>query len=129
MRVVLVMAAMALVAGCGGASADDAGTPGPTSGSATLAGLCPQVHLAIDDLVVSNPTVQKAFVAELERISAAGTGEAQAAIAPLLTAGRALEDAGTGPGYNTALRGIYPAQVAVNAECVKAGSPILHDGH
>lgn len=129
MRVQLVAAALFLVAGCGGSSSGATGTTAPTSGTATLAGLCPLVHLAVDSLVVSNPAAQQAFVTELERISAAGTSESQAAIAPLLQAGRTLEHAGLGPGYDAALRGVYPAQVAVDAECVKVGSPLLHGRH
>lgn len=127
MRIVLVVV-LALVAGCGASSADDPGTSGPEFGSVPLAGLCPQVHRAIDSLVVSNPEAQKQFVAELERIASAGTRESRAALDPLLAAGRVLVDAGTGPDYGTALRGIYPAQVAVDGACVRAGSPILHEG-
>ena len=127
MRVVLVVV-LALVAGCGGSSSDDPGAAGPAYGAVPLAGLCPQVHRAIDTLVVSNPGAQQQFVAELERIAAAGTRESRTALDPLLAAARALAAAGTGPDYATALNGIHPAQVAVDGACAGAGSPILHDG-
>ena len=128
MRVVLVIAATVLLAGCSGSSSSSGGASGPSVGTATLAALCPQVHQAIDALVVSSPAAQQSFVAAMQRISDAGTTESRTAIAPLLEAGRTLQQAGVGPDYDTAMQGIYPAQVTVNGACVKAGSPILHGG-
>lgn len=128
MRWVWAAAAMALLVACGGSS----GSGGPTgaqTGSVELKALCPQLHLAIDALVVSVPAAQRAFVVEVQRISDAGTPASRTAIAPLLAASRTLETAGTGPDYFTAMSGIHPAVVSVDGECVRAGSPILHGGH
>lgn len=129
MRVVLVVAALVLLSGCGGSSPTGSTSTEPSSGTVSLDKLCPEIHLAIDALVVSNPDAQRRFVSELERIASAGTSESQAAVAPLLAAGRALQEAGTGPNYFSALERIHPAQVAVDEDCLKAGSPILHEGH
>lgn len=128
MRALVVMMVMALCAGCG-ASSKGPGAAVPTYGTVELAALCPQVHQAIDALVVSNSSAQQSFVAQMQRISDAGTSQGQAALAPLLSAARVLAQAGTGPGYDVAVRGIYPGQVAVDAACVKVGSPILHATH
>ena len=129
MRVALVVAALGLLAGCGGSSSTDGGSQTRSHGTATLAALCPQVHQALDALVVSNPEAQGTFVAALQRIADAGTEESQLALAPLLAAAKTLQQAGNGPAYGTAMPGIHPAVVTLDGACVRAGSPILHGEH
>ncbi|MCX6396479.1 MAG: hypothetical protein NTV23_08340 [Propionibacteriales bacterium] len=121
MRVIVVAAALALSSACG---TQQAAVP-----SVGLTRICPEVHQALDGLVVSNVESQAAFVVELERITAAGDQESRDAVAPLLQAARDLREAGRGPAYGSALRGVHPASVTVDQACVRSGSPILHSGH
>ena len=125
---VMVVMAVSLAAGCGPQTSSAPDDPAVTPGTVDLRALCPQVHRALDALVVSNPAAQHVFVVEVQRIADAGTTRSQSALAPLLLAGRTLEQAGRGPDYRAALNGFHPAVVQVDGACAREGAPILHEG-
>lgn len=131
-RAALPCLALVLVAACGSlhddGSRDAGGTPTETVGTVALKPLCPQVHALVDALVVSTPSIQRAFSEQMQRLYDAADSEARTALTPLLDAAETLVEAGVGDGFFAARDGIHRGVQAVDAECKAAGSPILHDG-
>lgn len=126
----VVPVALVALAACTDASRETpaggtARTP-PPEGSATLGALCQEIHAVYDALVSSDPRSQNTFLAQVQRISDASTHETRVVLAPLVSAGRTLVEAGVGPGFYEARDGVHAAVVSVDAACVDLGSPILH---
>jgi hypothetical protein len=91
-----------------------------------LKGACPGAHVAIDNLVASDPASQAVFVDQLRRLWSVATDDARDALGPLLRAAGALEEAGAGAGFFQARDDVHAAVVGLDARCVAVGSLILH---
>lgn len=118
-------------AGCADQEPTGASGNSPSSaapGDIALGTLCPELHAAIDALVVSDTAAQHSFVQQLARLAAVADAPARASLADLQQAAADLEEAGRGDGFFAARDAIHPAVVGLDADCVAAGSPILHDG-
>ncbi|MGO4255442.1 hypothetical protein [Marmoricola sp. RAF53] len=121
----LLALALLLVAGCGAAAttaADDEPKGVP------LKSLCPGVHLAVDALVVSDPTSRTVFADQVRRLSRAARGATRTTLAPLVDAAEELVRVRTEQDFFVARDDVHAAVVQVDGGCVAAGSPILHGG-